>query len=118
MPRVKTGFVRRRKHNKVQKLVKGQWGSRGRLWKRSKEAMIKSLFYSYRDRRQKRRQLRTLWIARMNAAARVHGLTYSRLIHGLNQAQIEMDRKILSNLAIQDPQAFAQVIAVVKQALA
>jgi large subunit ribosomal protein L20 len=68
MPRVKTGFVRRRKHNKVKKLVKGQWGSRGRLWKRSKEAMIKSLFYSYRDRRQKRRQLRTLWIARMNAA--------------------------------------------------
>ncbi len=107
--RVKTGFTRRRRHKKVLKLTAGQWGTRGRLFRRSNEAMLKSLFYSYRDRRRKRRDLRRLWITRINAAAHLSGLSYSRFIYGLKQANIELDRKILSDLAIRDPQAFAKV---------
>ncbi len=115
--RVKTGFTRRRRHKKVLKLTAGQWGTRGRLFRRSNEAMLKSLFYSYRDRRRKRRDLRRLWITRINAAAHLSGLSYSRFIYGLKQANIELDRKVLSDLAIRDPQAFAKVaqIAASKQ---
>lgn len=118
MPRARTGVVRRRKHNKIRKMVKGQWGSRGTLFRRSNEAMLKSLFYAYRDRRQRRRQLRRLWIQRINAASRMNGLSYSRLIHGLKQANVELDRKSMSALAVDDPAAFAEVVNVAKKALA
>ncbi len=108
--RVKTGFTRRRRHKKVLKLTAGQWGTRGRLFRRSNEAMLKSLFYSYRDRRRKRRDLRRLWITRINAGAHLNGLSYSRFIYGLKQANVELDRKVLSDLAIRDPQAFSKVV--------
>ncbi len=117
MPRAKTGYVRRRKHKKVIKMTKGQWGTRSTLFKRSNEAMMKSLFYSYRDRRARRRDMRRLWITRINAASRQHGLRYSQFIHGLKQANIELDRKSLSNLAIQDPDTFEKVAALAQQNL-
>src|SRR5687768_14792791 len=118
MTRVKTDYVRRRAHKKVLKMVKGQWGTRSTLWRRGNEAFIRSLFYAYRDRRQRRRQMRRLWIQRINAAARLSGLSYSRLIHGLKQANIELDRKSLAFLALQYPSAFASVVDVAKQAIA
>lgn len=112
MARVKTGFTRRRRHNKVRKMVKGQWGSRGRLFRRSNEAMMKSLFYAYRDRRQRRRQLRRLWIARINAAARLSGLNYSRFMHGLKLANVMLDRKSLADIAVRDLTTFAKIAAI------
>ncbi len=111
MARVKTGYTRRRRHKKVLKLVRGQWGTRGRLWKRSKEAMIKSLFYAYRDRRARRGDLRRLWIARINAAARSNGLSYSRFMFGLKRAGVEIDRKILADLAVRDAATFTKITA-------
>lgn len=118
MPRTKTGVVRRRKHKKVLKAVKGQWGTRGTLFRRSNEAMIRSLFYAYRDRRQKKRQMRRLWIQRINAAARLNGLSYSRLIHGLKLANVEVNRKIMAMLANDDPSAFEAIAGIAKKALA
>lgn len=118
MPRARTGVVRRRRHNKIRKMVKGQWGTRGVLFRRSNEAMLKSLFYAYRDRRQKRRQFRRLWIQRINAASRANGLSYSRLIHGLKLANVELDRKTMANLAVSDPETFAKVVNIAKQAIA
>lgn len=115
MSRTKTGFVRRRHHNKIRKLVKGQWGSRGRLWKRSNEAMLKSLWYSYRDRRARSRDLRRLWVVRINAAARLNGLSYSRLIHGLKLANVDLDRKILADIAVRDPETFRKIAAIAQQ---
>lgn len=115
MPRAKTGVVRRRKHKKVIKMVKGQWGTRGRLFRRSNEAMLKSLWYAYRDRRQRRRQLRRLWIIRINAAARQHGLSYSRFIYGLKQAGVELDRKIMADIAVRDPETFKKLAAMSQQ---
>lgn len=110
MARVKTGPNRRRRHLKVLKLTKGQFGSRHRLIKRANEAMLKSLWYSYRDRRSRKRDLRRLWIARINAAARQNGLTYSRLIFGMRRADIQINRKMLADLAVRDPQTFAAVV--------
>lgn len=115
MPRSKTGIVRRRKHNKIRKMVKGQFGSRGRLFRRSNEAMLKSLWYAYRDRRQRRRQMRRLWITRINAAARLNGLSYSKFIYGLKKANVEVDRKILADLAIRDPETFTKLAALSQQ---
>ncbi len=114
MARVKTGYIRRKKHQKVLKLTKGQFGSRSKLYRRANEAMMHSLWYAYRDRRQRRRDLRRLWIARINAAARLNGVTYSKLIFHLKKAEITLNRKMLADLAVRDPQAFA---AVVSQAL-
>jgi large subunit ribosomal protein L20 len=111
MPRVKTGIIRRQHHKKVLKLMKGQFGTRHRLFRRANEAMLKSLWYSYRDRRTRKRDLRNLWIARINAAARLNGITYSRLIHGLKQAKVALNRKMLADLAVNDPLAFAAVVA-------
>jgi len=111
MPRVKTGIVRRQHHKKVLKLNKGQFGTRHRLFRRANEAMLKSLWYSYRDRRTRRRDLRHLWIARINAAARLNKTTYSRLIHGMKTARIAINRKMLADLAVHDPQAFAAIAA-------
>jgi large subunit ribosomal protein L20 len=117
MPRAKGGVVLRRRHNKILKLTKGQRMSRHLLWRRANEAMLKSLFYATRDRRARKRTMRALWIARINAAARLNGITYSRLQHAMKTAQIELDRKVLADLAVRDPQAFARVVEVAKTAL-
>jgi large subunit ribosomal protein L20 len=109
MARVKTGPYRHRHHKKILKMNAGQFGTRHRLYRRANEAMLKSLWYSYRDRRQRKRDLRHLWIARINAAARMNGLSYSRLIHGMKNAKIAINRKMLADLAVRDLQAFAAV---------
>jgi large subunit ribosomal protein L20 len=111
MARVKTGPYRRQHHKKVLKITKGQFGTRHRLFRRANEAMLKSLWYAYRDRRQRKRDLRRLWIARINAAARLNGTTYSRLIHAMKDNQILLNRKMLADLAVRDPQAFAAVVS-------
>ncbi|HAY83661.1 MAG TPA: 50S ribosomal protein L20 [Chloroflexi bacterium] len=113
MARVKTGFTRRKRHKKVLKITKGQYGSRSKLYRRANEARLKSLWFAYRDRRNRKRDLRRLWIARINAAARLNGTTYSRLVHALRQANITINRKMLADMAVRDPKAFT---AVVKQA--
>jgi large subunit ribosomal protein L20 len=114
MARVKGGNVTRRRHKKVLKLTKGQWDSKHRLFRRANEAMMKSLWYSYRDRRQRRRDLRRLWIARINAAARANGMRYSVFIDALKKNNIELDRKILADLAVRDPKTFSQLVESVK----
>jgi len=117
MPRTKGGVVLRRRHNKVLKMTKGQRMSRHLLWRRANEAMLKSLFYATRDRRNRKRDMRRLWITRINAAARLNGITYSRLTYALKRADIKLDRKILADLAVNEPQAFARVVEVAKSAL-
>jgi large subunit ribosomal protein L20 len=117
MPRSKTGVVRRRRHNKIRKMVKGQWLSRGVLFRRSNEAMLKSLWYAYRDRRQKKRQFRELWIVRINAAAHLNGLSYSRFIYGLKKAGVQLDRKMLSDIAVRDADTFRKLAALSQQNL-
>jgi large subunit ribosomal protein L20 len=114
MARVKTGVTRRQHHKKVLKMTKGQFGSRHRLFRRANEAMLKSLWYAYRDRRARKRDLRRLWIARINAAARLNGMTYSRLIDGMKKSQISLNRKILADLAVHDPQTFASIVSKVQ----
>ncbi|MEZ4460042.1 MAG: 50S ribosomal protein L20 [bacterium] len=109
MPRVKRGFKARRRRNKFLKAAKGFRGSRSKLYKHAKQTVHRAWKYAYRDRRQKKRDFRRLWIARINAAARLHGLSYSRLIGGLNRANIELDRKILADLAVFDAAAFGKV---------
>ena len=116
--RVKTGVVTRRRHKKVVKRMKGQWGTRSKLFRRANEAMMKSYWYAYRDRRQRRRDFRRLWITRINAAARQNGINYSRFIHGLKQADVRLNRKVLADLAVRDEQAFTAVVDVAKGALA
>ena len=118
MPRVKRGVTAHKRHKKVLKQAKGYYGARSRVFRVAKQAVIKSEQYAYRDRRQKKRQFRTLWIARINAGAREHGLSYSRLINGLNKAGVEVDRKVLAHLALEEPQAFAAVCEEAKAALA
>jgi large subunit ribosomal protein L20 len=110
MTRVKGGTITRRRHKKVLKLTKGMYGTRNNLFRRANEAMLKSLWYSYRDRRTRKRDLRRLWIARINAAARLNGTTYSRLIHGMKKAEIKLNRKMLADLAVRDPKAFTSVV--------
>ncbi|HSO28039.1 MAG TPA: 50S ribosomal protein L20 [Anaerolineales bacterium] len=116
MARVKTGPSRRRRHKKILKLTQGQFGTRHRLYRRANEAMLKSLWYSYRDRRTRRRELRRLWIARINAAARLNGTTYSRLIHDLKTSHITLNRKMLADLAVRDPKAFTAIVQQAQQA--
>ena len=110
MARVKTGPYRRQHHNKVLKLTKGQFGSRHRLFRRANEAMLKSLWYSYRDRRVRKRDMRRLWIARINAAARLNGLTYSKLMHAMKVTKIAINRKMLADLAVRDPKVFSAIV--------
>ncbi|MDQ0157251.1 50S ribosomal protein L20 [Robertmurraya andreesenii] len=117
MPRVKGGTVTRRRRKKVLKLAKGYFGSKHTLYKVANQQVMKSLQYAYRDRRQKKRDFRKLWITRINAAARINGLSYSRLMHGLKVAGIEVNRKMLADLAISDEKAFAELAAVAKQNL-
>ena len=114
MTRVKGGPQGHLRHKKILKITKGQRGAKNRLFKRANEAMLKSLWYATRDRRVRKRDLRKLWIARINAAARLNGTTYSKLVAALKKASIELNRKMLSDLAIRDPQAFAAVIAKTK----
>ena len=116
MARAKGGVVLRRRHNKVLRLTKGQRMSRHLLWHRANEGMLKSLFYATRDRRRRKRDMRQLWIIRINAAARLNGTTYSRLVAALKKAQINLNRKMLSDLAVRDPQAFAAVVTQANQA--
>jgi len=115
--RVKGGIVTRRRHKKILKLTKGMYGTRNNLFRRANEAMLKSLWYSYRDRRTRKRDLRRLWISRINAAARQNGMTYSRLIHGLKQANIQLNRKMLADLAVRDPKAFTEVVKTAQKAV-
>ncbi len=114
MTRVKGGPQGHLRHKKILKITKGQRGAKNRLFKRANEAMLKSLWYATRDRRVRKRDLRKLWIARINAAARLNGTTYSKLVAALKKASIELNRKMLSDMAIRDPQAFAAVVAKTK----
>ena len=116
--RVKGGFTTQRRHKKIIRMTKGQWGTRSKLFRRSNEAMMKSYWYAYRDRRVRRREFRRLWITRINAATRMHDLSYSRFIHGLKLANVNLDRKALAHLAVRDEAAFAEVVKLAKEALA
>ena len=118
MPRVKGGTVTRRRRNRVLKLAKGYYGAKSKLFKTAKQAVMKSYMYAYRDRRQKKRDFRKLWNARINAAARLNGLSYSKLMHGLKLAGIEMNRKMLADLAVNDAAAFTVLAEQAKSALA
>lgn len=110
MPRAKRGFKARRRRNKVLKLAKGYRGARGKLFRSATEAVDRALNYAYRDRKVKKRDFRALWIARINAAARENGLSYSRLVHGLKKADIGLDRKILAQVAVVDPGGFSAIV--------
>ena len=114
MPRVTSGPVTHRRHKKMLKSAKGYWGARRRVYKLAKDTVLRGLKFAYRDRRVRKRDFRQLWIARINAAARLHGLSYSTFIHGLKLAQIDLDRKTLAGLAVHDPDAFAQIAAMAK----
>ncbi|RMG27921.1 MAG: 50S ribosomal protein L20 [Gammaproteobacteria bacterium] len=117
MPRVKRGVVARARHKKILKKAKGYYGARRKVFRVAKQAVIKAGQYAYRDRRQRKRQFRALWIARINAAARENGLSYSRMICGLKKAGIEIDRKILADLAVHDKPAFAAIAEKARAAL-
>ncbi|HIP30268.1 MAG TPA: 50S ribosomal protein L20 [Sulfurospirillum arcachonense] len=115
--RVKTGVVRRRRHKKILKLAKGFYSGRRKHFRKAKEQIERSLVYAYRDRRNKKRDFRRLWITRINAACRLNDISYSRFINALNKANIELDRKILADMAMNDPEAFALVVKQAKAAL-
>jgi large subunit ribosomal protein L20 len=117
MARVKRGVVARERHKKVLKKAKGYYGARSRTYKVAKQAVTKAGQYAYRDRRQRKRQFRALWIVRINAAARQYGLSYSRLIDGLKKADVEVDRKVMADLAVHDQVAFAALAEKAKAAL-
>ena len=114
MPRVKHGVATKRRKKKLLKEARGFWGAKSRLFRTAQEAVNRAQVYAYRDRRAKKRDMRSLWIMRINAAAHLHGLSYSRMIHGLSEAGIEINRKLLADLAIQEPAAFAAIAEKVK----
>lgn len=114
MPRVKRGFKARQRRNKVLKLAKGYRGARSKLFRSATEAVDRALNYAFRDRRVKKRDFRALWITRINAAARINGLSYSKMIHGLKSAKVEIDRKVLADLAVSDPRGFAEIASLAK----
>jgi large subunit ribosomal protein L20 len=118
MPRVKRGVTARARHKKVLALAKGYRGRRKNVYRIAKQAVMKAGQYAYRDRRAKKREFRRLWIARINAASRALGLTYSKFMAGLKKAQIEVDRKVLADLAVHDPAAFGSIVAQAKAQLA
>ena len=118
MPRVKRGVVARRRHKKILKQAKGYYGARSRVFRVAKQAVTKAAQYAYRDRRQRKRQFRALWITRINAASRANGLSYSRLIAGLKKADVILDRRVLADLAVHDKAAFSKVVETAKSALA
>lgn len=117
MPRVKRGNVNRNKHKKVYKLVRGHRGSLKKIFRAANQSMMKALRYMYRHRRERKRDFRRLWIQRINAAARTQGISYSQLINGLKKAQIEVNRKVLADLAVNDANAFNTLVASAKKSL-
>lgn len=117
MPRVKRGVTARAKHKKVLAKAKGYYGARSRVFRTAKQAVIKAAQYAYRDRRQKKREFRALWIIRVNAAARAHGMSYSAFMNGLKKAAINIDRKILADIAVHDKAAFTALVEQAKMAL-
>ena len=117
MPRVKGGYTTRHRRKKVLKLAKGYFGSKHLLYRTANEQVMRSLRYAYRDRKQLKRNMRKLWIARINAAARTHGISYSRLMHGLTLANINVNRKMLSEIAIHDPKGFKTIVDKAEKAL-
>jgi large subunit ribosomal protein L20 len=114
LTRVKGGTVTRRRHKRILRLARGYYGTRSKLFRRANEARLKSLWYSYRDRRNRRRDMRRLWIARINAAARLNGTTYSRLMYAMRKSEIQLNRKMLADLAVRDPKAFSSVVKAAK----
>jgi len=118
MPRTTRGVTAKARHKKVLKKAKGYYGARSRIYRVAKQAVIKAAQYAYRDRRQRKRQFRSLWIQRINAGARINGLSYSRMMNGLKRAQVEVDRKVLADLAVNDKAAFAALASRAKEALA
>lgn len=117
MARVKTGIVRRRRHKKILKMARGFYSARRKHFRKAKEQLERSLVYAFRDRKQKKRDFRRLWITRINAACRLNDISYSRFINALNKANIDLDRKILADMAMNDPEAFAVVVKQAKAAL-
>ena len=116
--RVKTGFIRRRRHKKILKMARGFYSGRRKHFRKAKEQLERSLTYAYRDRRNRKRDFRRLWITRINASCRLNEISYSRFTHGLKKANIELDRKILADLAMNEPESFASIVAQAKKALA
>ena len=117
MPRAKRGFKARRRRNRILKAASGLRGGRRRMYRRAVEAVHRAWAFAYRGRKEKKRQMRRLWIVRINAAVRTHGLSYSRFIEGLKKANIDLDRKVLSDLAIHDPAGFGKVVEAARGAL-
>lgn len=115
MPRVKSGVTAHRRHKKILKLAKGYRGAKNKQFKKANETVMKALYYARRDRRAKKGEFRKLWIARINAAARMNGISYSRLINGLTKAGVEVNRKMFADLAVHDEKAFAQLVAIAKE---
>ncbi|MCX7971457.1 MAG: 50S ribosomal protein L20 [Negativicutes bacterium] len=116
MPRVKKGVTARRRHKKILKLARGYRGARSKQYRKANELVMKALHYAHRDRRAKKRDFRRLWIIRINAAARLHGLSYSQFMSGLKQAGVEINRKMLADMAVNDKNAFAVLVETVKNA--
>ena len=116
MPRVKVGVTAHRRHKKILKLAKGYKGSKSKQFKKANETVMKALYYARRDRRAKKGEFRRLWIARINAAARLNGMSYSRFMNGLKKANIDLNRKVLADLAVNDPAGFAKLVDTVKNA--
>ncbi len=112
--RVKTGIVRRRRHKRILKLARGFYGGRHRHFRKAKEQLERSMYYAFRDRKQKKREFRKLWIVRINAACRAHGISYSKFMYGLKQANIILDRKILADIAYKNPNIFANLVASIR----
>lgn len=117
MARVKTGVVRRRRHKKILKLARGFYSARHKHFRKAKEQLERSLCYAFRDRKQKKRDFRKLWIVRINAACRINAISYSRFMFGLKKAGIALDRKILADIAMNEPQSFAKIVESTKKAL-
>ncbi|MFP4016372.1 MAG: 50S ribosomal protein L20 [Halanaerobiales bacterium] len=117
MPRVKRGFKARRRRKKILKMAKGYFGAKSKLYRPANQAVMKSLHFAYRDRRTKKRDFRRLWITRINAAARKDGMSYSRFISGLKQANIDIDRKMLADMAVKDENSFSELVDIAKEAL-
>ena len=115
MPRVKSGVTAHRRHKKILKLAKGYRGAKSKQFKKANETVMKALYYARRDRRAKKGEFRKLWIARINAAARMNGISYSRLVNGLTKAGVEVNRKMFADLAVHDEKAFAQLVAIAKE---
>jgi large subunit ribosomal protein L20 len=117
MPRVKRSIHSRKKRKKILKMAQGYRGGRSRLYRTAKEAVAKALMYAYRDRKVRKREIRALWIQRINAGARLHGLSYSKFMNGLKRADIDIDRKILADMAVHDADAFRQLVEISKSSL-